>query len=344
MPPTIYDVAEQAGVSTATVSRVYNNAERVSEPTRLRVLQAAKKLRYRPHISARNLAMKKSRLLSAVIPVLTNAFYMEVIRGMQNEIHQSDFDLLVFAAPRPEEIDDQLYRALQPGRSDGLLLLSTVPTDEQEALIKSVYSSVVLTDALHPEFDSIAVDNRQGGYLATMHLIEQGYRDIAHITVAAPKPPQASERLAGYKQALRDAGLPVRPELIVASQKHLYGFVEEAGYEGMKTLMEGSVHPEAVFAASDVQALGALDYLRTKQLRVPEDIAMIGFDDIRVSSYVGLSTLRQPMQVMGRYAVKRVLERLEQPDLPVDQVQMTPELVVRNTCGAKNSLRKSAAG
>lgn len=331
MGVTIYDIAERAEVSIATVSRVFNRHPRVSAATRARVLAVAEELGYQPHVSAQNLARQRTHLVAAVIPVLTNLFYMELIRGMQDAVADSDFDLLVYAAPSPQEIGSQLQRAVQKGRADGLLLVSTPLNDAYRKRLRHGKQPVVLVDEAHPDFDSVSVDNRKGGYMATRYLIELGYARIGHITVA-PEPPPAAQRRQGYEEALREAGRPVDERLIVASDRKPFGFVEEAGYEAMKTLLARKGGVDAVFVASDIQALGAMQALREAGRRVPEDVALIGFDDIVVSRYVGLTTLRQPTYELGRLAIEKLLTRLQYPDRSVSHTVFSPRLVVRRTC------------
>ena len=333
---TIYDIAEKAGVSIATVSRVFNKHARVSEATRGRVLAVARELGYQPHVSAQSLARQKTHLIAAVIPVLSNFFYMEIIRGMQDAVADSAFDLILYAAPSPQEVDSQLERAIQKGRADGLLLLSTPLSDVYRKRLKNAGLAVILVDAADPDFDSVAVDNAKGGYMATRYLLDLGYARIAHITVD-PEPPPAAQRREGYERALREAGRTVDPALIAASDRKPYGFVEEAGYEGMKTLLNRNVAPDAVFVASDIQALGALRALHEAGVRVPEDLGLIGFDDIEVSQYIGLTTLRQPMYEMGKLAIEKLLARLEDPDRPISHTVFSPRLVVRSTCRAEGA-------
>lgn len=334
MGVTIYDIAEQAHVSIATVSRVFNEHPRVSDDTRARVLSVAEQLGYQPHVSAQSLARRNSHLVSAIIPVMTNDFYMGLMRGMQDALAQSGYDLLVYAARRPEEVSPQLARATQKGRAEGLLLASTPLTKKQVKQLKRRRQSVVLVDAFDPDFDSITVDNVKGGYMATRHLIEQGHERIAYIT-AAPEPPPAEQRRAGYEKALTEASLDVDPALVVASDKRALGFVEEAGYEAMGTLLKRTPRPTAVFVASDVQALGAMRAARESGLDIPADIAFVGFDDIQVSAYVGLSTLRQPVYEMGKLAIEKFLMRVQHPEHPVSHTVFSPQLVVRVSSGGE---------
>lgn len=333
MAVTIYDIAEQAGVSIATVSRVFNDSPRVSPETRQRVLQIARGLNYQPHASAQSLARQNTRLISAVIPVVANYFYMEILRGMQDALAESDYDLIVYVAQKPEAAASQIERALQKGRSEGLLLLSTPLTDAHAKRLRAARRPVVLVDALHPDFDSISIDNRKGGYMATHHLIDRGYERVAHITIH-PEAPPAAERRRGYEEALRASGRPIDRAYIVASGKQPFGFVEESGYEAMQELLKRKPRADAVFVASDIQALGALRALKEHGLSSPEDMAVIGFDDIQVSEYIGLTTLRQPIYEMGKLAVEKLLYRIQHLDHPTTNTVFSPSLVERSSCGA----------
>jgi LacI family transcriptional regulator len=328
---TIYDIAERAEVSIATVSRVFNGHPRVSPPTRRRVLAAAEEMGYEPHASARSLARQTTHLISAVVPMLTSYFFMEVIRGMQDRLEESAFDLLVYASRTLERVDAQLARAAQKGRSDGLLLVSTPLTAERARHLKSSGRPAVLVDSQHPDFDSVSIDNRKGAAEAVRHLLALGRQRIALI-LPNPESGPAISRRRGYEDALEEAGVPLDERLVWTSpEQELHGYTREAGFEGMKALLARGPAPDAVFAASDVQALGALWAARARGLRVPEDLAVIGFDDIRTSAYVGLSTLRQPMYEMGKVGVEKLLRRIADPSLPTSHTQFTPRLVARHT-------------
>ena len=197
---------------------------------------------------------------------------------------------------------------------------------------------LVLVDAFHDDYDSVLVNNEKGAYMATQHLIDLGYEDVAHVTIA-PEPLPARQRREGYERALQEAGREVRPELIVASDRRPYGFVEEAGYESMQALLALERCPDAVFVASDIQALGALRALQEANCPVPERVAVVGFDGIALSAYAGLTTLHQPMYEMGRTAVEKLLMRIEHPEQPTTHTVFAPELIKRDTCGHKHAPR-----
>jgi LacI family transcriptional regulator len=253
------------------------------------------------------------------------------MRGMQAALAESEFDLLVYTGPKPEEIDGQLERAAQRGRSEGLLLLSTPLTEERVRQLKASRRPIVLVDAAHPDFDSVSVDNVKGGYMATRHLLDEGYRRIGLVTVT-PEPIPAAQRRQGYEQALREAGCAVEPCLVGASERRPYGFVEEAGYEAMQPLLRRQGRPDAVFVVSDIQALGVLHALQEAGLSAPDDMGVIGFDGLEIGKYVGLSTLQQPMFEMGRLAIEKLLMRIRHPEHPTSHTVFSPVLLCRSTC------------
>ncbi len=329
MGVTIYDIAERAKVSIATVSRVFNNNPRVSARTRTRVLRVAQELGYEPHPSAQSLARRKPSLVSAVIPMVTNFFFMEVLKGLQDRLGQSEFDLLVHSARTMDEVGTQLHRALHRGRSAGVLLFSTPLLDEHVARIRRFGQSAVLVDCSHPEFDSVFMNNEEGGYLATRHLVEEGCSRIA-LVMGHPESVPAFDRYRGYRRALEGAGIEFSDRLVIKSDDRVsHGYTEAFGRDAMAGLLEVRPRPDAVFATSDVQAFGVLCALRDAHLRVPDDVAVIGFDDILVSKYIGLSTLQQPMYEVGRLAAERLLSRLQDPDRVPAHTVFLPRLVRR---------------
>lgn len=333
MAATIYDIAERAEVSTATVSRVFNGTSKVTQETRDRVLAAAQALNYQPHASAQNLARQHTNLIAVVAPIVANYFYMNVIRGIQRVLAEQEYDMIVHAPAHPEDPDQRLVQASQPGRSDGLLLLSTPLTDEWAQRLRDIKQPLVLVDAHHRNVESIAVDNERGGYEATRHLIDQGHTRIGLIT-ARPEPPPATQRREGYERALREADVPVDAQFIAASDARPFVFAEEGGYQAMHMLLERDLALDAVFATSDMQALGAMRAAEEAGLRIPEDLALVGFDDIELSKFVGLTTLRQPAEVMGQRATEQLLRRIKKPGEPVSSTLLAPELIVRRTSGA----------
>jgi len=332
--PTIYDIAERADVSTATVSRVFNDESAVAAETREKVMEAANALDYQPHASAQSLARQRTNLIAVVVPVLAQYFYMGVLRGVQDALASSDFDLLVYAPSHPGQIEEHLRRATQRGRSDGLLFLSTEVTSGIADHLDATPQEVVLVDTDHADFESISIDNEEGGYLAARHLIDRGYHRIAHVTADEPEPPPATQRRLGYERALDEVG---RSPILARGDKEPFAFSKEGGYRAMATLLDQTPVPDAVFTASDMQALGARRAIQEAGYRVPHDIAIVGFDDIAMSGYVGLTTIRQPLNDFGKLAIEKLLGRIDDPNRNVSSTVFAPELVVRRSCGAELS-------
>ncbi|OZC01583.1 LacI family DNA-binding transcriptional regulator [Rubricoccus marinus] len=336
MSVTIYDIADHADVSIATVSRVFNDHPRVSDSTRERVFDVATRLGYEPHASAQSLARKNTRIVSAVVPMMTSFFFMEVLRGLQDRLDESDYDLLVYAARTLGRVDGQLGRALQRGRSDGMILVSTPVSGDRARRLASSRNPVVLVDSYHEDLDSVSVDNVTGGAEAVRHLLDRGHERIGLILPLAESVP-AQDRRAGVEQELAARGRALDPRhVVVAEWDHeQHGYTRYAGYRGMQKLLElpPEARPTAVFAAADVMALGALRAAREAGLSVPGDLEVVGFDDVASSAYVGLTTLRQPMVEMGTLATELLLRRMSEPDTPPSHTVFVPRLVVRETTG-----------
>jgi len=335
---TIYDIASGAGVSIATVSRAFNGHPRVSETTRAKVFAVARDLGYEPHASAQSLARKNTGLISAVVPVMTSAFFMEILRGIQDRLDATDYDLVVYASRRVDTVGGQLSRAVQRGRADGLVLVSTPLSDDRVRQITASRQPAVLVDGHHPEIASVSIDNRLGGGLATRHLLARGHRRIG-LVMPEPGSAPAERRRIGYEDALLEAGLAVDPDLVVYSEWDLgsHGFTRFAGYRGMRALFdrfEGRGDgPTAVFVAADVLAYGALRAIREAGLRPGRDLDVVGFDDLEPSAYVGLSSVRQPMAAMGRLAMDMLARMLDGGAVPPRHAVFAPELIVRETTG-----------
>ena len=340
MSVTIYDIAREASVGIGTVSRVLNDHPSVSDKTRQKVLDVARRLNYQPHAYAQGLARKKSNTISAIIPFFTNYFFVEVLQGVQERISQSGYDLIIYgvtasATNQANQLEPILRRLLQRGRSDGMLLFSmNLPSPLGEKL-RQLKTPLVLVDAFSSSFDSITIDNKLGAYTATKHLLSLGHTRIGMISANLGSAP-ARLRLEGYRKALAEHGIPFDERYHkVSSLLKQDGFSREAGYISMADMLElGPQLPTAVFASSDVQAIGAINALRDRGLKVPDDMAVVGFDDIELAKHVGLTTMRQPMYEMGVLAVDQLIRRIQKPDLSQSHTHFEPKLVVRETCGS----------
>jgi len=329
-PARIADVAALAGVGVATVSRVMNGSAQVRPATRDRVLEAIRALNYRPSSVARSLSLQRTMVVAALLPWFTNPSAVQRVRGIVEGLSSSQYDLMVFDI----ESEDRQRRAFElfdrGDRADGLLVVSTLPPEQEVERITAARIPCVLVDAVHPALPSIAVDDVGGGETATRHLIELGHRRIALI---GDTPPEfrfdwSRDRTRGFERALSQAGIAVRPEYVREGTRLLH--VARAIAAELLSLPE---RPTAIFAASDTQALGALEAARAQGIRVPQELSIIGFDDIEVASYVGLTTVRQPLAESGRRGAELLLRALG--GRPVDlRTELLPlELVVRGTTG-----------
>ncbi len=330
---TIYEIAKAAGVGIGTVSRVLNNHPSVTPETRQRVKDVVKRLRYQPHTYARRLARNQSETISAIIPFFTNYFFVEILRGVQEEITNLGYDLTLFGVNDINQLESKIGRALQKGRVDGILFFSMRLPDKIVPRLREAGIPIVLVDSYYPKFDSISVANTDGAYDATSYLISLGYRRIGMINALEVSQP-AYDRLQGYRRALESNGIAYSEDLLkTGSNNKEDGFNREAGHEAMmKFIKMGAEMPRAFFVSSDIQAIGAIAALSDNGIRVPEDVSIIGFDDIELASHTGLTTMRQPMYRMGQMAVERLAARMSDPNLPSIHETFRPELVVRKTC------------
>lgn len=338
---TIYDVADRAGVAISTVSRVLNDSPEVSEETRERVRAAIEDLQFRPDRTAKALAQRQTDWLAVAVPSSTSQFYNEMLKGVKDCLREHDIDLLLCnlgsAAPR-----ETLWRFLTRGAVDALMLAS-LPVDERLVHeLRMLHAPVVIVGAKSEHFDCFYWDDEAGAHAATMHLIENGHRRIGMITANVwdsklVDNQVSSLRVRGYRRALEESGIAFDPELVQSGRtlKHA-GFSEEAGYEAMQKLLAIDPNISAVFASSDVQAIGAWNALRDAGKRVPEEAAIVGYDDIKISRYIGLSSVDQRMQQIGYRATEILLAGLAgiRPEKPEVQC-IIPELRVRTSSDRK---------
>jgi LacI family transcriptional regulator len=328
---TIYDVAYRAGVAISTVARVLNDSADVSEQTRSKVMQAISELKYRPDRTAKKLAQNQTRTIAIAMPTFTTPFHNELMKGIRTVLQNRSMDLLLcdLSWREPERT---LVDFLGRGAVDGLLILGVSITNQVADELEATRAPAVLVGSTWTGFDSYIWDDVAGARAAVSHLIAQGHTRIGLIRSFADAGVQA-KRVEGYQRALEDSGLPFDESLVVSglTEKHA-GFSEEAGYEAMTRLLEQQEPPTAVFASSDVQAVGAWSKASEAGLRVPEDIALVGYDDVKTSHYIGLSSVDQSMQETGRRATERLLGRIDGAlEEPPDLVHVQPKLNVRRS-------------
>lgn len=328
---TIYDVAEAAGVGISTVSRVLNDSPNVSDETRAKVLAAIEELQFRPSRMAKTLAQPTHRTLAVAIPTFTTPFHNELLKGIRYRLKEVEVDLLLcdLAWVEPEQT---LRRFLEHGAMDGLLLAGLPVDDSLGEELRTLGMPVVLIGSRWKGLDSFYWDEAAGVRLAVKHLIDKGHTRIGMITTPMESALR-NARIQGYLEMLEAAGLKRDEDLIAVghTKKHA-GFSEESGYEAMEDLLAREPSVTAVFASSDVQAIGAWQAMRRRGIRVPEDVALVGYDDIKVSRFIGLTSVAQNMHEVGERVTDLLLRRIKgEGDPEVVSQRLMPELAVRNT-------------
>jgi LacI family transcriptional regulator len=326
---TIYDVAHASDVSIATVSRVLNGSPHVADATRDRVLQAARDLQYRPNRTAKSLAQPTTHTIAVAVPTFTTPFHSELLKGVRTCLDDADLDLLLCDLDW-EDPESTLLTFLDRGAMDGLLLVGVPMTRGLSAELKTLGAPVVVVGAQWPSLDAFYWEEETGARLATEHLVERGHTRIGMITTPHATPIRDG-RIEGYRQALAAADLPFDADCIAYGRTSKHdGFSEESGYEAMQDLIALNPPVTAVFASSDVQAIGAWQAIRHAGQRVPDDYALVGYDDVKVSRFIGLTSVAQNMHDVGEDATDVLLDRLRgvRSDAPVSRL-VEPTLHVR---------------
>ncbi|MBI3195830.1 MAG: LacI family DNA-binding transcriptional regulator [Ignavibacteriae bacterium] len=331
MSTTIKEVANRARVSTATVSRVLNNSGPVDDDTRRLVREAARELRYVPNAIGRSLSTRKSDAIGLLLPDLYGEFFSEVIRGADQYAQQNKYHLLVSSSHNNRnEIEDALQ--MMRGRVDGLIVMS--PHIEADTLDENLPRSmpVVLMNCFieNDSFDSLNIDNYSGAYQMVMHLVEHGHKRIAMIK-GPERNYDARERWRGYNDAIREGHALAIPSLEMKGN-----FSEASGYDAVRTLLNQNTKPTAIFAANDSMAIGALSALRDSGIRVPEEIALAGFDDIPIAHYLtpSLTSVHIDISKLGGMAIEKLIHSIRlKNEHKKERVLLPTSVVIRESCG-----------
>lgn len=335
------EIAKLSGVSRSTVSRVVNNDPNVSEATRERVLEVIRRVNYHPNVAARGLAAGRTRVLGLVIPTGVSALFADpffplLIQGISSACTTHDHSVMLWLAD-PEYERRTIRQVMHNGLIDGVIVAATLLDDPLvQALIEGDLPFILV--GRHPtEFsvNYVEVENLNAVREAVAHLLRLGRRRVATVTGPQNMIP-GIDRREGYVLALRDRGLAADPGLIVEGD-----FTEAGAYAAMQKLLPRQ--PDAVFAASDTMALGALRALRDAGRRVPEDIALVGFDDMPFAAHVDppLTTVRQPIHRLGALAAETLIDLIEHPEAGTRRIVLPTELVIRASCGTGLGTNKS---
>lgn len=335
MPLTLEDIAKISGVSRSTVSRVVNHDRRVSSATREHVLEIIEEYNFFPNLAARGLASGHTNVLGVIIPagvpsLFADPYFPILLQGVSTACNKQDYSVMLSISDVESE-KRLVGRLVQNHLVDGVIIASTLLGDPiQTTLTNNDLPFVIVGRQPNIAANVIDINNRQAARQAIDFLIEQGYRRIA--TITGPLNQMAGvDRFDGYTDALKAAGIKVDTRLIAEGN-----FTEAGGYQGMKVLLHNK--PEAVFAASDITAIGALRCLNEVDLHVPDDIGLIGFDDIPASSTLTppLSTVRQPIHGMGVAAANLLIEAIKSGSKEHRCVTLPTELVVRKSTARVN--------
>ena len=331
---TIYEVAKKAGVAISTVSRVLNDSPNVSEETKEKVQKAIDELNFRPQVSARKLASKEPQILAVAVPSFTTPFFNELLKGIKDEIRKMDLDIILYntGSKDPEEA---VINFFDRGTADALVLLSIDVSETVHKHLQATHIPIVLVNSAHESYNYYVLNDYKGGYMAGEHLVKQGYERMGMITTPV-ETRSSTERERGFKDALRNFKMPIDKDLFVTGDttKHA-GFTEESGFEAIYKYKEMGKFPDALFCTNDTQALGALHALSKLGMRVPEDIAIMGYDNIKLSKYLDLTTMDQHMHKIGSLAIARLAEIIKDSESPLVQEMRNPILVERGSTAKK---------
>jgi LacI family transcriptional regulator len=328
--PTVKDVAERAGVSTATVSHVINETRFVSDELKARVCQAMEELNYHPNAIARSLRSRKTHNIGMIVPDISYPFLAEVARGVENAGFGLGYNVILCDSDGDLEMEANYIALLQEKKVDGIIFVAAGESSSHvQALIEQGTPAVVCDRELpEMEVDTVIADNVGSGYQATEHLISLGHHCIG--CIAGPQELEiSSKRVEGCKQALEQHGISLRDELVAQGDFRCGG-----GYEAMRKLLALAQPPTAVFACNDLMAIGAICAVSQKKLSIPQDVAIIGCDDIASASFTNpsLTTVAQPKHEMGAAAVEMLVERIRDESRPPTRRLLPTELVLRDSC------------
>ncbi|OYD07403.1 LacI family DNA-binding transcriptional regulator [Paludifilum halophilum] len=328
MKPTIYDVAEKAGVSIATVSYVMNN-QKVGKKSKEKVLKVMEELNYKPSVLASALTGKRTTTIGFLLPDLANPFVAGMARRVEDRAHERGFNVVICSTDF-DEGKEALYTSLLKQKSvDGFILAGDFKNAAVVRELLQEYTPVVLLAASHPSLSvtSVTVDDFAGGYEVASHLISLGHEKIA---VIAEDAASSQGRIHGYKQALQDQGLEIREDMIVISNSS-----SEDGERLAEKLLDRSDPPTAIFACNDLLAIASILVARKKGLRIPDDLSIAGFDNTLLSrsSDPPLTTVEQPVQDMCSQVVDLLIEEIEGKSKTKQRIVMLPKLMIRNSTG-----------
>jgi len=327
---TIAQIAAEANVSSALVSRVLNNKPGVSPENRAKILAIIKKHNYVPNAIARSLVTQKTWTIGVVMDSLCDAFFFDLISGMQNMAEELDYNIIFCSGSNDSKIKLKYIDYYAHGRADGLIAYGSRSQELFYEIIKKAPHFVIIEGEIPGKvFNKVQVNNLTGAYRAVQHLVDLGYRDIVHFS-GDMEYNVSVERLNGFTKAMGDNSLPVEDAVLYAD------FGEETAYKLMKELISKNKVPEACFAGADKAAFGILRAMHEHGLSAPEDMALIGFDGDEPTSrdmiFPKLTTMRQPLFEMGKEAIRLLVHSIDNPEAPPETILFDAEFMPGETC------------
>lgn len=330
MTVTIYDVAREAGVSMATVSRVVNNNPNVKPQTRKKVFEAIERLGYRPNAVARGLASKKTTTVGVVIPDISNAIFAEVARGIEDIANMYHYNIILCNADKKKEKEIRVINTLLEKQVDGLLFMGGTVTNEHVQAFHTANVPIVLcgTTVEGDTMPAVDIDHEKAAYDAVQLLLQKGHRRIAMISGTLQDPNNGFARYQGYKRALEEAGIPLNEDLV-----RIGNYRYESGFDAMKYFLQLADKPTAVFSATDEMAIGAIHAAQDLGLHIPEDISIISVDNSRMASMVRplLSTVAQPMYDIGAVSMRLLTKLMNKENVDKGKITLPHEVIQRQS-------------
>ncbi|WP_219834532.1 LacI family DNA-binding transcriptional regulator [Paenibacillus sp. R14(2021)] len=329
MKPTIYDVARQAGVSIATVSKVINRTGKISEKTRERISEIMAEMGYAPNLVATALSSKKTYMIGLLLPDISNPYFAELARNIEDRAQELGYNIVICNTDNHVDKEREYLTFLQQKSVDGILLATGLAHPESLGLVtgKNLPITVIAREVPRSPVNTVLVDDFMGGYLAAAHLLELGHRDIA-IIVESMDLESSRQRLKGYRAALEEHGGVFDEKWVAVSD-----FTVASGMEVAGGLLDAAVRPTAVFACNDLLAIGTIQAARARGISVPGELSVVGFDNTFLCGIIdpALTTVGQPIRELGRQAVDLLHKQMGGDELARQRVVLLPELVVRSS-------------
>jgi LacI family transcriptional regulator len=326
---TIREVAERAGVSLTTVSHVVNRSRFVSEDTRKRVLEAMQDLNYRPNAVARSLRSGKTHTLGLILPDSSNPFFAEIGREVEKTAFTEGYSVMLCNTERDLAREELYVRLLSDKQVDGVIFVAAGEQIDSLAYLLEQHTPIVVVDRdlSYDEVDAVLTDNLLGGYQATQHLIALGHQRIACIS-GPVNGARSMERVSGYRRALEEYGIAEDPALLLIGDYH-----PQSGRDAAHHLLSLDNRPTAIFACNDLMAIGVIRAVTAERLSIPDNVAVVGFDNIELANYTtpSLTTVAQPITEIGALSASLVIQRIAEPHRPAERPKLPTQLIMRES-------------